>query len=131
MSKRVAERWERELRQSLLDGSHGKKEVKRPPTVTEFEKEFMSNFVEANNKPSTISTKRTILNSAIVPFFGAMHLDEIDVRQIERFKRRLIDQGLKAKSINNYLSVLRRLLSVAVEWKVDRAGPAGEMAEDP
>jgi integrase len=117
-TRRGAEQFERQLRQSVLDGTFGKKEVKEPPTLAEFEAEFMASYVKANSKPSTYATKKTILRAAIVPFFGTMRLDEIGAREIERFKSKMLEQGLKAKSVNNYLSVLRRMLSLAVEWNI-------------
>ncbi len=92
--------------------------MERPPKLAEFDREFMTTYVIANNKPSTLQTKKVILRAAIVPFFGEMRLDEIGSREIERFKSKLLDQELKKKSINNYLSVLRRMLTLAVEWNL-------------
>jgi len=49
-TKRDAERFEQDLRRSILDGSFGKKEVKVVPTLAEFEKEFIANYAEANKQ---------------------------------------------------------------------------------
>ena len=52
----------------------------------------------------------------LVPFFGAMRLDEIGIRDYERFKAKMVKAGKKPKTINNFLSTLRRSLVSAVEW---------------
>jgi integrase len=45
-----------------------------------------------------------------------MPLSQIQSAQIERFKAQKVEEGLKPKSINNYLTVLRKSLVVAHEW---------------
>ncbi len=117
-TRRGAEQYEREILKALLDGTFGRKEKLPPPILAEFAKEFLATYVRSNNKPSTASTKEGILRSAVVPFFGRMRLDEIGPREIERFKAHLLDKGLMAKSVNNYLSTLRRLLTTAVEFNL-------------
>jgi integrase len=116
---RAAEQFERQLRQSILDGTFGKeREVQRVPTLAEFESEFMTTYVRVNNKPSTVSTKQAALQVWLVPFFGKMHLDEIGPREIERFKSNMLDAGMSPKTTNNYLSMLRRILTLAAEWRI-------------
>jgi len=47
---------------------------------------------------------------------GELRLDAIDDEQVQRLKGRLSTQ--KPKSVNNTLTILNKLLKVAVEWKV-------------
>ena len=60
-TKRGAEQYEQQLRQSLLDGTYGQeeKEVHREqPTLAVFAKEFIDTYAKANNKPSEVQTKQ-------------------------------------------------------------------------
>ncbi len=117
-TKRDAEKFEQELRRSILDGTFGKKEEKPVPTLAEFEKEFITNYAETNNKRSELQSKISTFKNHLVPAFGAKKLDQIGVREIEAFKSAKIKEGKSPKSVNNYLTTLRKMLSVAQEWGV-------------
>jgi integrase len=121
-NQRGAEQYERELRQALLDERYGKKEV---PTFAAFFAEFMETYAKANNKPSEIAAKECIFETHLAPFFGTTRLDEIAVRDIERFKAELKTKEklrrkgkLGPKTINNVLTVLGKVLNYAVEIEV-------------
>ena len=116
-NKRAAERYERQILEWLIQGLtvDGKVNLKEVPTYVTFSKEWFDTFVTTNNKPSSRQSKRVILSRHLVPFFGPMRLDEIGVREIERFKAQVVT-GRSPKTVNNILSVLRRSLTSAVEW---------------
>ncbi len=135
-TKRGAEEYERQLRQELLSGvdvsrkeSIEKEQEKAEapkrnvPTLREFMKEFLDVYAVTNNKPSEVDSKRTILRCHLVPFFGSKRLDAIDVRLIEAYKAEKLKSGLAAKTINNHLTVLRKLLTVATEWTLIESVP--------
>lgn len=129
-TKRGAEAYERKLRQELLAGGMASEKEKSKtqetrtdeaparsvPMLHAFAKEFLEVYAATNNKPSEVESKRMILRHHLVPFFKDRRLDEIDVRSIETYKAQKLKSGLAAKSINNHLTVLRRLLVVASEW---------------
>jgi len=123
-TKRGAEQYERQLLGELLSDRPRKKEVpalkreKAVPTVKVFEKQFMTNYAEANNKPSEVETKRMILDLHLVPALGNLRLDEVAPRQIEEYKGLMLKEGLSPKTVNNHLVVLRRMLAVAEEWEL-------------
>jgi hypothetical protein len=116
-SKRAAEQYEREVRQSLLDGSDDeKKEVVEIPTFASFAKQFMATYAKTNNKPNEQQSKEAILRVHLEPEFGKLRLDAIGQEQVERYKAKKLGATLAPKTINNHLTVLRRMLAVAVEW---------------
>ena len=80
------------------------------PTVKEFEVRFMAEYLP-RQKPSSRQAKVDILREAIVPFFGAMRLDEIDQSHINAFVATC--GKLAAKTVNNKLTVLSTLLRYA------------------
>ena len=117
-TKRDAEKFEQDLKRSILDGTFGKVEQKVVPTLAEFEKEFISNYAESNNKKSEVMTKKGVFKHHLVPAFGAKRLDQIGARDIEAFKSLKLRQGKSAKTVNNMSTILRKMLSVAQEWGV-------------
>ena len=121
-TRRGAEAYERRLRQQLLDGTLDDKEVdndeKKMPTLAEFSDEFLKVYAATNNKPSELLAKNITFRRHLVPVFGALRLDEIDLRGVERYKASKLAEKLKPKTINNHLTVLHRMLAVAVEWGV-------------
>jgi len=113
-TRRGAEEYERQVRLALLTGTLDK-EVKEIPTLEAFQARFLD-YSEVNNKPSTVYSKRWVLRMHLVPAFGRRRLDAIGPADIEAYKARKLREGQKAKSVNNHLAVLRKLLNLAVEW---------------
>lgn len=117
-TRRGAEDFERQVRQALLDGSYFKaaeEVVKAVPTLAEFQDRFMS-YSEVNNKPATVYEKKWVLKCHLVPAFGTWRLDQIGPADIEAFKAKKLAEGQSRKSVNNHLTVLRKLLNLAAEW---------------
>ena len=130
-TKRGAEEYERLLRTRLLSGeplnSPAKEKVAAPdkgkevPKARAFLAEWVEVYAKTNNKPSEAYMKACIVRLHLTPFFGRMRLDNIGVREIDRYKAKKVQseenpQGLQPKTINNHLTVLRRALTSAVEW---------------
>ena len=93
------------------------KEEKQPSkNFAEFADEFMRDYAEVNNAPSTIASKKVILTKFLKPFFGKMNLDQIGTEDIDRFVAQHKGTGARANTIRNYLRVLRRILSLACEY---------------
>ncbi|MBP6859096.1 MAG: site-specific integrase [Candidatus Magasanikbacteria bacterium] len=88
------------------------------PTFANFSHEWMTSYVETNNKFSEIRNKRHILKADLIPFFGKTNLDQITSRSVEEYKAFKMKYGLKNKTINNQLSCLRKCLNTALEWDI-------------
>lgn len=93
------------------------------PTLAEFSQTFIDKYAIANgHKPSGIDAKKSILRYHIVPHLGHKKLNEITPEDVQNLKTiyRAGNNGFKAtkepKTINNRLTVLSKLLSMAVEW---------------
>lgn len=105
-----------------------RQELESAPTTVpilfrDFAGEFLHTYAIVNNKPSEVDSKRAILRLHLVPHFGEMRLDRIGDQEIERFKALKLEQGRKPKTVNNYLTVLGKLLAVAKKWKRIAAVP--------
>jgi integrase len=82
------------------------------PTLSKFVPEFEADVV-SNNKPSEVDSKRAILRAHLIPAFGPQRLDDIGERRIEAYNAKKLEAKLSKKTVNNHLTVLRRLLALA------------------
>jgi integrase len=116
-SRRAAEKLEHEIREELLqaDVSAALPDV---PTLAEFADRFMKTYAATNNKPSEIESKLSILRVHLVPALGQLRLDQIGAPEIEAYKAKKVESKLARKTVNNQLTVLRKLLATAVEWRL-------------
>ena len=113
-SRALSREWGEQRFRELALGRMRKKEV---PTLAEFESRFVEDYAIANRqKPSTIASKKMILKKYLVPLLGRKRLDEIKHEEIQRLKAKLVH--LNPKTVNGILSVLTKLLKIAVEWQV-------------
>lgn len=124
-SRRAAEKLEHELRVELLSADDT---VEVPtveiPTFAAFADRFIDNYAVTNNKLSEVKSKRKILRVHLLPEFGKLKLDKIGPPEIEVYKAKKIKAGLARKTINNHLTVLRKMLATAIEWRVALVLPA-------
>lgn len=82
----------------------------------EFAQQWFELYVVSNNKFSEQFSKKQILRSSLIPFFGKMHLSSITTEYVERFKAFEIRTGVSNKTINNRLTVLSKCMRCAHEW---------------
>jgi integrase len=115
-TRRGAERFEHEVRSALLTGTYAK-ELKQAecPGFGKFADEFMQNYATVNNKPSSQESTASILKHHLIPFFGEVSLKGIGPQQVERYKATKV-RTHASKTINNQLTVLHKMLAVALEW---------------
>jgi len=116
-------RWGQQFEASLLARGGRKEEVVAAvPTLDAFWPRFMEGHARANQeKPSNIDTRERIYRRHLAPLLGALTLDVITDEQVSRLKGRL--SKMKPKTVNNVLTVLNKLLRVAVEWRILPAMP--------
>jgi integrase len=119
-TRKGAEAYEKQVRDQLLAGTYGRnkedsKEA-QPVLFGAFADEVLRDYSVNHNKPSTVKFKRVIIENHLKPAFGQKALGEIVVRDIEGFVAMHKASGAAAMTINNYLIVLRRILSLAVEY---------------
>ena len=119
-TRAAAEAAERAHIERLLESFH-KSESAKPkevPTLKEFHKEFMTTYVQANNKPSERLSKEYMFKHHLLPAFGRRRLDAIGTRDIERFKAEKLQAELAPKTVNNMLSCLGKTLRYAAESEI-------------
>lgn len=123
-----------------------------PPKEVPTLKDFLPTYLEtsrATNKESWLRCKEILLRVHILPALGHKRLDEVDYAAIEDFKLVLTNKpclgigrkdrpeksaaprNLSKKSINNCLTVLRRLLVIARKRGIIAAVPEIEWFRPP
>lgn len=121
-SRSGAKRWgvERERFLAIHGPQEPRKEV---PTLEDFKKRFMEGYVTANRlKASGVAHKETYWRLYVEPLLGKKRLDEITDEDVQRLKATM---GTKnPKTVNNALTLLSKMLKVALEWKVIDRLPA-------
>lgn len=124
-NRRAAEKFEHELREQLLNSADDAPAItaEAVPTFAQFAERFMATYAVTNNKASEVEAKKGILRVHLLPAFGAYTLDRIGVAEVEEYKARKLDAKMARKSINNQLTVLRKILATAVEWRVIASVP--------
>jgi integrase len=113
-TKEAAERAEREHITRLEDAIRNPKAQPKEaaPTFEAFAKTFLE-VSGTQNKPSALEAKESILRVHLTPAFGRTPLDRIGFANIQDYVASKTRKGLSKKTINNHLTVLRRLLVVA------------------
>ncbi len=130
-TKGGAREYELLLRQELsasgnfdrLDPRKQKEAEEKVPTFAAFAERWLRDYVDVNNKPSEQTAKRSALRNHLLPAFGGDRLASITSLRIEQFKATKLQAGLAPKSINNYLTILHKCLSTAVEWSELETAP--------
>lgn len=115
-TKKAAEHAERVAVEELLNpalarrrrDAHAKANV---PTVSEYAEVFMTSH-SLKHKPSSVKSKRQILNSYVLPVFGDMPLDSIRQIDVDIFQADMLETRAR-KTVNNICSVLSSVLKYA------------------
>ncbi len=119
-----ARAYEATLRHRLMRGEPIEQVSARNETFEQFGWRWYNEYALVNNKPSEQRNKKWGLKGSLVPFFGRTVVAEITARDIERYKTHEQARGIKHKTINNYLTMLRKCLVTAYDWlELDGAPP--------
>ena len=116
-NRRAAEKLEHELREELLNADDRKPAAVEAPLFADFAQEFIDTYATPNNKPSEVESKRMILRVHLVPLFGNLRLDQIGIAEIDSYKAKKLAAKVAHKTINNHLTVLGKMLAVAIAWE--------------
>lgn len=139
-SRREAVREEARVREAIRTGTYRSSgelpaPVDRPvgtkpsPTVKDFWGEFLA-VSEAKNRPSEVHNKKKA-GAKFLPLFGSWKLDQVGCRELERFKASLYTDGLKAKTVCNYVHSITRMLKLAKRFRLISEVPAVESISVP
>jgi integrase len=118
-SKAGAAAYEAVLRQKLARGESPEnvtQKIAQEPLFELFAEQWFNEYVVPNNKNSEQRSKRYVLNSTLIPFFGKNPVGQITAYHTERFKAACVKKGVSNKTIKNYLTILNTCLRSAYDW---------------
>ena len=117
-SKKGTEAYERELIADALaaaEAAAAEAERAKERRFDDYATEFMETYAVTNNGYSEVLSKERTLRLHLLPAFGGLPLQAIRRREIELYKAAKLKSGLNSKTVNNHLTVLRRMLVEAAE----------------
>ena len=92
---------------------------------TDFAALWLKRYAKGSVKASTLISYTGILNNHLVPYFGSRRLETISTGNIQAYVSAKQEAGnITAKTINNTLIVLKRMLTHAVRWNYLTKNPA-------
>ena len=96
--------------------------TKEVETLNDFAPRFIKGYAQAERqKASTIATKERVLRLHLLPKLGTRKVDAITNEDVQQLKGSLAH--LTAKTTNNVVNVLSKMLNVAVDWGVIERRP--------
>ena len=109
-------RAEAELRARLVSVERDGYRRPEPTRFETFAREWLDDYPTARGlKRSTVEGYTAIVETHLIPAFGALKLAEIDLERVERYVASKRRAGLKPRTVNRHLNVLSRVLTSAAK----------------
>lgn len=109
--KTHAERYERDVRQRLLEGTYDKKSPEEVPTVAEFRETFMEAYRGEKRKASGIRDKECLFDAHIVPLFGDKKVDGFKLIDQHKLRARFSEHKSNSR-YNGACAALNRVIEL-------------------
>lgn len=107
-----SERYEREIRNALGDGTYGIVKDEDVPTVEHYRDAFIQWYANEGSKPASVKRRTELLDDHVIPLFGNVRLNSFGEKQVQELKTRLA--GRKSKSSYNCtVATINKLLRAA------------------
>jgi integrase len=103
---------------------------KEVPTLEKFAKTYLD-LCLGRDKHATWESKESILRCHLVPAYGTRRLNAITCADLQDFTAKAVAAGANKKTVNNRLSILRRVLVVAKKRGLIEAVPEFEWLKVP
>lgn len=98
-TKPGAERYEREIRSALGNGTYGIVRNENVPTVAMYRDGFLQWYANEGSKPASVKRRTELLDDHVIPLFGNRRLNDFSEKQVQDLKTRLA--GRRSKSTYN------------------------------
>jgi integrase len=129
-TKAAATKYAQQAVSALLDSSTSGKSGPAPNFEVFAVRDYLRKYAAGNNRASQVATAETICRVHLIKAFGKLALDEITPERIETYKaKKLVTHS--PQTVKNHLTVLRKILRLAVEWGKLSAAPKIRMPKVP
>jgi integrase len=114
---------EKEANQALRKMLNEKEQGTLPTGPNQTLKVYLEQWIEQVYKLSVIRTGtyytyRSIINKHIIPTLGHVPLQKLTPQRIQAFYTKKLDEGLSAKTVSHFHTVLHKALEQAVKWNL-------------
>ena len=112
----TATKAEEELRNRLVDVKRDRRRKLKPTTFADFAETWLETYPDARGlKDSTKKTYRRILANHLVPAFGDLRLELVDLRRLDKYVAMKRREKIGPGTINRHLNLLNLLFVAAVK----------------
>lgn len=128
-ARSIAQDWLAEVRRGN-DPSAAKLAARQAPTVKELCKQFMEEYSEARNKPSTVETYQGYIDRHIIPELGGTKVPDLTRADVTALMRRMVSTPITA---NRTLACIRKMFNLAEVWgyRPDGSNPCRHVPKYP
>ncbi len=108
-TRRGAQKYERQIRAALLDGTYRTK--RNPaPTIAEYVPVYLRDLQSRGRKPTTLTSAEALFRNWITPRVGGRPVDEVKTADFSTVRMAMVEAGRSGKTTNNALVVLSGLV---------------------
>lgn len=112
------------IQASMIDGTYQNIEKIAFSTFVEL---WMENYAVIHTKPSTLYNYRSMLDSSLIPYFQDMPLARITSSEVQKYLKHKLATGVKSVTATKSLTLLKGMLTQAVEWDYLKINPAASV----
>ncbi len=92
--------------------------LRSTPTFGAFVADRFLPHVDQTLRPATRAEYHSMCRARLVPAFGRLPIDTVTAGDVAGLRARLVGASLSGARVNRYLSLLRRIFSLAIRWEV-------------
>lgn len=125
----IAQYWLAEVRRGV-DPSAERAAARQAPTVKELFDQFMTDYSESRNKPSTVESNRGYGKRYIIPILGNLKVPDVTRADIAYLMKKMNHSPTNA---NRVLSAVRKMFNMAEVWgmRPDGSNPCRHVPKYP
>lgn len=109
---------DRELAKFYTACSEGRVKKQSAVRIGDFCDVYYKEYAERHLKTSTLRSVRTSINQWIKPMMGKKKCTKLTRLDVQQCVNKLSDKGLSPKTVRNYYSTLRQVMSYAVDMDI-------------
>ncbi|MFG1289253.1 tyrosine-type recombinase/integrase [Xanthobacter versatilis] len=128
-ARSIAQDWLAEVRRGV-DPSAERAGARRAPTVKELFDQFMTDYSESRNKPSTVESNRGYGKRHIIPILGHLKVPDVTRADIAHLMKKM---GHSPTNANRVLAAVRKMFNMAEVWgmRTDGSNPCRHVPKYP
>ena len=108
----------------VFDRAQGVKEKKRI-VFSDFAKLYIDNYAKPNKRSWRCDDY--CIDAHLKPFFGKLDLGAITPLDVERFRAKRLEAGIKKSTSNRELALLKRMFHLAADWGYSAENPVAKV----